>query len=322
LDAAGLRELNGVAVDTVARDGAYAAALTIATHETAATVVYTASTVEDVDTDAITRHQAEALVRAGIPSPHHTSWKIDLRRLPVSVNRLRPSLVATGVPLFSKSWALVLSTIGAEGGAPPATALDRMRRVASIAEEMTALRYSRRALARRLLQPGDHKYPDLLAHSLAVSRLCWMMSQVLEFDDRSAEEAALAGMLHDVGMRELQYDRLYRHPAPTPDDRRAYRQHVVVGERILRDTGMDTVTRAVRSHHERWDGKGYPDQISGEAIPLLARLVHVAEVFDVLTSTSSYRPTVPTEQALATMRAAAGQQFDPSLVPVLAQVVS
>ena len=111
-------------------------------------------------------------------------------------------------------------------------------------------------------------------------------------------------------------------PAPTADDRRTYRQHVIIGERILRDTWMDTVTRAIRNHHERWDGRGYPDQLSGEAIPLLARLVHVAEVFDVLTSTSSYRPAVPTEQALATMTAAAGQQFDPSLVQVIAQVVS
>lgn len=322
LDAGGLRELNGAAVDTVAKEGVYAVAITIATPEAAATVVYTGSTVEEVDTDAVFRHQSEALARAGIHAPHRSSWKVDLRRLPVSANRLRPSLVTTAVPLFSKNWALTVSIIGAEGGPPPADVLDRLRRVATIAEEMTALRFSRRALARKMLQPGDQKYPDLVAHSLAVSRICWMMAQVLEFDDRSTEEAALAGLLHDVGMREIQYDRLYRHPAPTADDRRTYRQHVVTGERILRGTGMDTVTRAIRSHHERWDGKGYPDQLSGEAIPLLARLVHVAEVFDVLTSTSSYRPSVPSQQALATMTAAAGQQFDPSLVAVLAQVVS
>jgi putative nucleotidyltransferase with HDIG domain len=322
LDAAGLRELNGAAVDTVAREGVFAVAVTIATGDAAATVVYTGSTIEEVDTEAISRHQSEALVRAGIQVPHPKAWKVDLRRLPVSANRLRASLVATTVPLYSNNWALAVSTIGAEGGPSPATVLDRLRRVATIAEEMTALRFSRRALARRMLQPGDQKYPDLLAHSLSVSRLCWMMAQVMEYDDRSTEEAALAGLLHDVGMRELQYDRLYRHPAPSPVDRRTYRQHVVTGERILKDTGMDAVARAIRNHHERWDGKGYPDQMSGEAIPLLARLVHAAEVFDVLTSTSSYRPTVPTEQALATMRAATGQQFDPQMVPVLAQVVS
>jgi len=322
LDATGLRELNGAAVDAVVKEGVYAVAMTIAAPQSAATVVYTGSTTEDVDTDAISRHQGEALARAGIETPHPSSWKIDLRRLPVSASRLRPSLVTTAVPLFSKNWALAMSIIGAEGGPSPTSVLDRLRRVATITEEMTVLRYSRRALGRRMLQPGEQKYPDLVAHSLSVSRLCWMMSQVLEFDDRSTEEAALAGLLHDVGMRELQYDRLYRHPAPTADDRRTYRQHVLIGERILKDTGMDTVTRAIRSHHERWDGKGYPDQLSGEAVPLLARLVHVAEVFDVLTSTSSYRPSVPTEQALATMTAAAGHQFDPSLVSVLAKVVS
>jgi HD-GYP domain-containing protein (c-di-GMP phosphodiesterase class II) len=140
-------------------------------------------------------------------------------------------------------------------------------------------------------------------------------------DDQGAEQAALAGLLHDVGMRELDYDRLYLHPSPSVADRRIYRQHSEVGERILHGTGLNDIAVAVRHHHERWDGNGYPDQLAGEAIPLLARMVHVAEVYDVLTAAASYRSSVPSKQALVAITTAAGQQFDPDLVEVLTQVV-
>jgi hypothetical protein len=321
LDESGLRELSETVVDTVAREAVFAVAVTVATPDTAATIVYSGARADDVDAEAINRHQAEALGRSRVTAPHHSSWKLDVRRVPAASDTFRASVIATTVPLHTDDWALTLSVVGSEGGVAPATVLERLRRVATSAHEMTALKFSRRGLARRLLEPGEHKYPDLVAHSLSVSRTCWMMAQALEFHDRAGEEAVLVGLLHDVGMRELDYDRLYRHRAPSPDDRRTYQQHVVVGERILRGIGMDPIAHAIRHHHERWDGQGYPDQLAGESIPLLARLVHVAEVFDVLTSSSSYRSPVPVEQALVTMKTAAGQQFDTNLVQVLSQVV-
>ena len=84
---------------------------------------------------------------------------------------------------------------------------------------------------------------------------------------------------------------------------------------------MEVVADAIRSHHERWDGKGYPDRLASEEIPWLARLVHTAEVFDVLTSPSSYRAPVPVDKALATIESGAGQQFDPAMVKTLLKVV-
>jgi putative nucleotidyltransferase with HDIG domain len=162
----------------------------------------------------------------------------------------------------------------------------------------------------------------LVAHSLGVSRLCWSIARVLELDDEATENAALAGLLHDVGMRELDYDRLYMHPTPGPEDRRTYRMHVEVGERIVRVEGLDAIADAVRHHHERWDGNGYPDRLETNAIPLLARIVHVAEVFDLFTEANSYRPAVSRERALAILERAAGHQFDPDVVKAIAKVVA
>ena len=134
------------------------------------------------------------------------------------------------------------------------------------------------------------------------------------------EEAALAGLLHDVGMRELDYTRLYRHVSPGEEEQRKYRSHVEVGEKIIEGTGLERIAAAVRHHHERWDGTGYPDRLPGVAIPFLSRLVHVAEVFDVLTAPHSYRPAVGPQRALSIMKTAAGHQFDPEVVDLMARV--
>jgi HD-GYP domain-containing protein (c-di-GMP phosphodiesterase class II) len=95
----------------------------------------------------------------------------------------------------------------------------------------------------------------------------------------------------------------------------------VVGERILVGTGLDDVMAAVRHHHERWDGTGYPDRLAREDIPLLARLIHVAEVYDVLTVPGRYRPTVSPDRAFEIIERGKGHQFDPQMVEVLGKVV-
>jgi HD-GYP domain-containing protein (c-di-GMP phosphodiesterase class II) len=147
------------------------------------------------------------------------------------------------------------------------------------------------------------------------------MAKELELGPAEAEEAALAGLLHDVGMRELDYERLYRSASPSADDRVRFQKHPVIGERILCGTGLDNIVNAVRHHHERWDGTGYPDRLARDDIPFLARLVHVAEVYDVLTSPGRYRPTVSQEKAFEVIERGKGHQFDPEIVGVLAKVV-
>ena len=148
------------------------------------------------------------------------------------------------------------------------------------------------------------------------------MAHAAGVDHEQAELAAIAGLLHDVGMRELDYENLYRLSDPSAEQRAVYRRHPVVGEAIVRGVGLESVADAVRHHHERVDGKGYPDRIGGDQIPWLARLVHVAEVFDVLTSPTSYLEAVPPERALSIIESVSGRQFDPEVVELLVRVVT
>jgi putative nucleotidyltransferase with HDIG domain len=316
-----MADLTTAAVRAVGGDGVWAVAITVIEDEKASTLLISQCELESSEEAAVKTHQIEALLRVGGALPRSSDWRIQARRVSGGDGDRRPALVTSAVPLSAGGWSLVLSVVAAEGGGSPAPALDRLRAELGALHEMSRLRFARRSLARRLLEPGESRYPELVAHSVAVSRLCAAMAGAEGLDDRGVERAALAGLLHDVGMRELDYDRLYRLADPRPEHHRVYRKHVLVGERILRGVGLEEVADAVRHHHERWDGTGYPDRLGGDEIPWLARMVHVAEVFDVLTSPSSYRAPIPAERALATISASAGRQFDPAAVKALHKVV-
>jgi HD-GYP domain-containing protein (c-di-GMP phosphodiesterase class II) len=93
--------------------------------------------------------------------------------------------------------------------------------------------------------------------------------------------------------------------------------HAVLGARVLAGGGTEVyevAEQVARAHHERWDGRGYPDGLAGEAIPLVARIVHVADVFDVLLHERPYKEAWTVQQATAEIRAGAGTQFDPAVV--------
>jgi HD-GYP domain-containing protein (c-di-GMP phosphodiesterase class II) len=100
--------------------------------------------------------------------------------------------------------------------------------------------------------------------------------------------------------------------------------HTIEGERMLRQVGglLARVGVLVRSCHERWDGEGYPDGLAGEAIPLVARIVMCCDAFSAMTTSRSYRPALPLEEALAELRRCAGTHFDPAVVDALRRVVA
>jgi putative nucleotidyltransferase with HDIG domain len=322
LDEPGLENVHDAALDAVLDHQVVAVAVTLATDGEAATLVNIREGSSDFDRDALTRHQSSALVEAGIQPPARGSWHIEVRRVPTTVDPSPSPMIASAVLLESQSVSTLTASVISGGGATSArSTLSRLQTRAEDAREKALLRFSRRNLARRLLQPGSRTYPDLVAHSESVSRLAFTMARELELGAARAEDAALAGLLHDVGMRELDYERLYRSSSPSADDRVRYQKHPVVGERILAGTGLDDVMAAVRHHHERWDGTGYPDRLAREDIPLLARLVHVAEVYDVLTVPGRYRPTVSPDRAFEIIERGKGHQFDPQMVEVLALVV-
>ncbi len=321
-DESGYDEINAAAVDGLADPRVVAVALTTASRHSGATLVHQRIGAAVIDIGPLLKHQIEAMGEASAPSPEPKGWKTEMRRVAGQVTVARNPVIATAVLLNSGAACLVASVIADAEPAVARQVLERLGDRAGDVCESFSLRIARRGLARRLLQPGNRRYPELVAHSLGVSRLCWSSARVLELDEATTEEAALAGLLHDVGMRELDYDRLYMHPTPGPEDRRTYRMHVEVGDRIVRVEGFGEIADAVRHHHERWDGNGYPDRLAGGAIPQLARIVHVAEVFDLFTAANSYRPAVSQERALAILERAAGHQFDPAVVEAIAKVVA
>jgi HD-GYP domain-containing protein (c-di-GMP phosphodiesterase class II) len=129
------------------------------------------------------------------------------------------------------------------------------------------------------------------------------------------EHVRTASLLHDLGKVGVR-DAILDKPGPlTPEEWTAMRQHPVTGWKILGPLGfLAEEARSVRHHHERFDGGGYPDGLAGNAIPLPARIIAVADAFDAMRTVRPYRPPLPLEKALAELEGNAGKQFDPTVV--------
>jgi HD-GYP domain-containing protein (c-di-GMP phosphodiesterase class II) len=135
----------------------------------------------------------------------------------------------------------------------------------------------------------------------------------------AVELTRLAANLHDLGKLAIP-EELLRKPGPLTDpERLVLERHPQIGFRMLESLGVDPVAAAVLHHHERWDGYGYPDGLAGDAIPLDARIIFVADAYDAMTSDRIYRPRLSRRQALAELERCAGSQFDPEVVAVFAE---
>jgi HD-GYP domain-containing protein (c-di-GMP phosphodiesterase class II) len=122
-------------------------------------------------------------------------------------------------------------------------------------------------------------------------------------------------LLHDVGKIGIP-DTILRKPAAlTADEYAIVKQHVALGDLIVRDVpNLSVVRGGVRHHHERWDGKGYLDGLAGVEIPLVARILSVADAFSAMTTTRPYRKALSVEEAIRRLEDAADSQLDPTLV--------
>jgi putative nucleotidyltransferase with HDIG domain len=186
----------------------------------------------------------------------------------------------------------------------------------SVAETRESARYrdAYRGLIRRLLEPGLKKYTALVSHSLSVARIARRFAGFLRLPEVTVEQMTVAGLLHDVGIRELSYDRVSEKRPLSEAEYRLARDHPSVGAMLLADIEFPyPVIPLVLHHHERYDGSGYPDQLRGEQIPFGARLIHIIEAFDAMTSATSYRPTISRDEAVETIESKGGTQFDPNL---------
>jgi diguanylate cyclase (GGDEF)-like protein/putative nucleotidyltransferase with HDIG domain len=155
-------------------------------------------------------------------------------------------------------------------------------------------------------------------HSEEVLRLVESVARGLGLDDDEVDRVKAAALLHDIGKVAISDDILNKAGSLTEEEWRIMKDHTVIGERILRAIpGLGSVARIVRHEHERWDGGGYPDGISGEAIPIGSRIILACDAYHAMTSDRPYREAMTHAQALAELSRHAGTQFDPQVVEVL-----
>jgi putative nucleotidyltransferase with HDIG domain len=307
---------------TCARLPGVAAVAVMVTDGTATRVeVLRTMPLEQQERDALASHQLRALEEIGVRLPPPTRWGWSEEESGGGErcrDEIRTAILHAGPPAWVV--ASVVTPVGSSAG-EAVLALAARHLAQSVA--LRDYRRAARNAARVLLEPGEQSYPHLRQHSQTVSELAQRMAAALRLTEQEEELVTTAAYLHDVGMRELDYPRVYRMDRPGENERRLYQRHPVIGARIVESISFPgDLTGAIRHHHERWDGAGYPHRLAGRGIPLASRIIHLAEVYDVLTSTSSYRRPVGRKAALDTIRAEAGRQFDPDLVGVLEEAAA
>jgi putative nucleotidyltransferase with HDIG domain len=162
----------------------------------------------------------------------------------------------------------------------------------------------------------------LAGHSVRVAQLAASMAAVAGRTEEAIEQVRLAGRLHDIGMLCIGEGILSKQGPLTSDEFDRVKQHVTIGAEILAHLPhLESVVTFVRSHHERWNGTGYPDGLDGEAIPWGAAFIGTAEVFDALTTSRAYHEKISPDEALAQMRGLVGTVLSPTAVDALAAIV-
>jgi len=168
----------------------------------------------------------------------------------------------------------------------------------------------------------EAKDPYTLGHCERVADYACAILRALDPDPSTLFWFRIGALLHDVGKINVPIAVLNKPGKFTPEERALMESHPVAGVELLKDVEFPwDVLPMVRSHHERWDGRGYPDRLTAEQIPLNARILSLADVFDALTTDRPYRPAFTPEDALRMMREDAGRAFDPDLFQVFERLV-
>jgi putative nucleotidyltransferase with HDIG domain len=158
-------------------------------------------------------------------------------------------------------------------------------------------------------------------HSQTVGHYCACMAHELGLDRHRVKRIRIAGVLHDIGKIGVHDSILYKPGPLTVEEWAQMRGHPEIGQRILGGSGLDDVRSWILAHHERPDGSGYPHGLSGEEIPLEARILSVADAYEAMTSDRVYRRAMDAGAAREELSAGAGTQFDARVVDTFLRVV-
>ncbi|MBU3112903.1 HD domain-containing phosphohydrolase [Clostridium lacusfryxellense] len=159
-------------------------------------------------------------------------------------------------------------------------------------------------------------------HSNRVSELCKTMGEVLGMNGYEKEELKSAGLLHDIGKIAIDEKLLNKVGKLTDYEWEEIKRHPEIGYRILNTVNdMTDIAMCVLSHHERWDGTGYPKGLKGNEIPVTSRIIAIADAYDFMTSVRSYKIAIPKKSAIDELQNNSGSQFDPEMVKVFIENV-
>lgn len=187
---------------------------------------------------------------------------------------------------------------------------------------MDELRQTRLQIVQRLGMAAEYKDNETGLHVIRMSHFSKVLALAAGFSESAAEELLNAAPMHDIGKIGIP-DAVLRKPGKLDEQEWAVmRQHVEIGARIIGEHAsglLRTAQRIALTHHEKWDGSGYPNGLSGEDIPLEGRIVAIADVFDALTSVRPYKTAWSVDAAVGLLREESGRHFDPQLVELFIQ---
>lgn len=213
----------------------------------------------------------------------------------------------------------------------PALAFQRLyglyQRERELAENLTSvnavLARANLSFAEALVATLDARDQYTAGHSAAVAIYSRDIAKRMGLPPETCERAYLCGLVHDIGKIGLPPGLLEKPGALTLDERKQMQEHSAIGERILRNVdGYDDIASIVRHHHERVDGEGYPDGLKGEGIPVVSRIIAVADAYNAMTSNRPYRDAMPSRVARLRLAQAVETQFDTAAVAAFEAILA
>lgn len=252
-----------------------------------------------------------------------------MRMVTASASPWGGEYVALPVKYEGKTVAVLLA--GGKGGDDPAVSSFDTRFLTACADllgvfhENLSRHAEQRALfmgtVRALTSSIDAKHRYTRGHSERVSLLAGMMASALGLSEAQVRMFRLAGLLHDVGKIGIPEAILSKPTRLTDEEFEVIKRHPVIGHEILRGIpGLEDALPGVLYHHEQYGGRGYPEGLTGEAIPLIGRVLALCDTFDAMSSSRSYRAAMSREAVLAEINRCAGRQFDPTLAELFVQL--
>jgi putative two-component system response regulator len=195
---------------------------------------------------------------------------------------------------------------------------------ARVRERTRELRESRIEIVHRLVHAAEHRDTETAAHVSRMSHYSAALARARGMDETECETILIASKMHDIGKIGIPDQILLKDGRLTPAEWEIMKTHTEIGARILADSSSRILQLAhtiAMTHHERWDGGGYPRGLAGTAIPFYGRITALADVFDALTTPRPYKSAWSVEAAIAEIRDGSGRHFDPELVGLFLDIL-